>query len=283
MLVCRGSPRPKSSSCPKGRDEHGPARDEWSSAVLTQEPAGRAMISLDPRGEPGSRSPGTGHEPIPITALGTRHVPQLTRHRAEGTGPCRASGSHSACADDAAMDRARMSTDLIRRARFEALAADVFEPLQLFLTRRPSASDAADVFSSSLMVIWRRLDDVPTHDPLPWCYAVARRCLANHQRGSERRLRLADRVSAQPPEDSSGADPQQIVDRSEPRLVSALDALSESESEIVRLWAWEQLEPREISEVLGLTPNAVSVTLSRAKRKLRDELDDRQDPASAGH
>jgi RNA polymerase sigma-70 factor (ECF subfamily) len=169
---------------------------------------------------------------------------------------------------------------LERRSRFESLAADVFDPLQRYLRRRARPADAADVLGDTLLVVWRRLDDVPTDDPLPWCYGVARRCLANHRRGADRQLRLVDRVRTR----ASGLvapDPQDSVERRDPDLEAAIDSLSEAEAEIVRLWAWEQLEPREIATVLDTTANAVSVALSRAKRKLADRLD-RQDHHRAG-
>ena len=47
-------------------------------------------------------------------------------------------------------------------------------------------------------------------------------------------------------------------------------------------WAWEQLEPREIATVLQITPNAASVRLSRARKKLARHMT-RKDPASSGH
>jgi RNA polymerase sigma-70 factor (ECF subfamily) len=65
-------------------------------------------------------------------------------------------------------------------------------------------------------------------------------------------------------------------------LSAALDALSDQDREILRLWAWEQLEPREIATVLGLTVNAATLRLSRAKKRLSTELS-RQDPDSSGH
>ena len=39
------------------------------------------------------------------------------------------------------------------------------------------------------------------------------------------------------------------------------------------LWAWEELAPREIATVTGLTANAVSIRLHRAKKRLAAELD----------
>lgn len=176
------------------------------------------------------------------------------------------------------------SADAQRRQRFEAIAAATFEPLQRFLGRRAGPDDAADALADTLLVVWRRLDDVPD-DPLPWAYGVARRCLANQRRGNERGLRLVGKVAAQPA--VHAVDPQEHVERQDPELHAALGTLSPAEAEIVRLWAWERLEPREIAAVLELSPNAVSVALSRARRKLARQLEGsehgRQDRPGAGH
>ena len=161
--------------------------------------------------------------------------------------------------------------DVDRRARFEALATEVYEPVQRYLRRRARADDAADVLAETLLVVWRRLDDVPA-EPVPWCIGVARRCLANHRRGDQRRLRLVERTAAQPPRATSG-DPQELVDHTEPELAAAIASLSDGEAEIVRLWAWERLEPREIAVALDMTANAVSVALARAKRKIAGRLE----------
>jgi RNA polymerase sigma-70 factor, ECF subfamily len=169
------------------------------------------------------------------------------------------------------MSSGAASIDAPRRARFEAIAAEIYEPLQRYLRRRARADDAADVLADTLLVVWRRLDDVPA-EPLPWCIGAARRCLANHRRGDQRRLRLVERTAAQP-RPATDDDPQVRVERADPALAAAIATLSESEAEIVRLWAWERLEPREIATALDLTPNAVSVALTRAKRKLADRID----------
>ena len=55
----------------------------------------------------------------------------------------------------------------LRRARFEALAAEVYEPLQRYVRRRIDAAAADDVVSDTLLVCWRRLDDVPDDAALP--------------------------------------------------------------------------------------------------------------------
>ena len=168
-----------------------------------------------------------------------------------------------------------MRTDPALTRRFEAVAADVYEPLQRYLRRRASADDAGDVLADTLLTVWRRLDDVPADDPLPWCYGVARRSLANHRRSRARRERLTERVISHRLPDGDGdgdGDPQHRIDRLDPALAEAIGTLSPAEQEIIHLWAWEQLEPREIAIVLDQTPNAVSVALSRSRRKLAQHL-----------
>jgi RNA polymerase sigma-70 factor (ECF subfamily) len=157
------------------------------------------------------------------------------------------------------------------RERFEALAADVVEPIRRFLARRTDPDTAEDVLAETLLVCWRRVDEVPDL-PLPWVYAVARNCLNNASRASRRQERVAARLAAEPTAPEPADDPA---------LHEALAALRPEEAELIRLWAWEQLTPAEIATVLGITPNAASIRLHRARGKLRDLLG--KTAAAAGH
>jgi RNA polymerase sigma-70 factor (ECF subfamily) len=156
-----------------------------------------------------------------------------------------------------------------RRARFEGLVGDVLVPLQRYLRRRAGATVADDVLADTLLVLWRRLDDVPADTELMWCYGVARRCLANHQRASRRQLRLVGRLAGRATTEPRVAPAADAAHHGDPELEAALGALSADDRELLQLWAWERLEPGEIAEVLGVTPNAVSIRLHRAKRRLR--------------
>jgi RNA polymerase sigma-70 factor, ECF subfamily len=160
--------------------------------------------------------------------------------------------------------------------RFEVVVAEVFEPLQRYLLRRVPRDDVADLLNEILLVMWRRRDDLPSDQVLPWCYGVARRVIANHRRGTERRLRLVRRLETERP--PVGPD----LDADDPGLMEAFGSLAAADQEILRLWAWEQLEPREMALVLGTSANAASLRLGRAKKKLAERLS-RQDPSATGH
>jgi RNA polymerase sigma-70 factor (ECF subfamily) len=67
-----------------------------------------------------------------------------------------------------------------------------------------------------------------------------------------------------------------------PELASALDALREEERDVLTLWAWEQLEPREIAVVLGISDNAAAQRLGKAKKRLAREMTG-QDRDRTGH
>lgn len=172
-----------------------------------------------------------------------------------------------------------MSTDIERRIRFEAVAREVYEPLQRYLRRRAPIDDAEEAFGDALLTIWRRIDDVPSEAVLPWCYGVAKRALANRRRAAGRRLRLADKLASEPPAPLAG-DPSDRVEFDDLRV--ALERLNESDREVLELWAWEELEPREIAAVLDTTANAVSLRLQRAKQNLSREME-RQSAPSSGH
>ncbi len=167
-----------------------------------------------------------------------------------------------------------LAQDAERRRRFERLVAEVYAPVQRYLLRRTDPTGADDVLGEVLLVLWRRLDDVPPERPLPWAYGVARGCLANHLRGAARRERLVHRLARERPDEDAAGDG---------RLQRALEALPEADQEVLRLWAWEQLPPREIAQAMGLTANAVSLRLHRAKRRLKKALTSGKEAGPAGH
>jgi RNA polymerase sigma-70 factor (ECF subfamily) len=164
--------------------------------------------------------------------------------------------------------------DAARRVRFETLVLEAYPPLQRYRRRRTDATTADDVLGDVLLVMWRRVDEIPPDAELPWCYGVARGCLANAVRSDQRRLRLVSRLAGEPRYEP--AEPSGDAD-----LDEALASMRPADRELLHLWAWEDLAPREIAVVLGITPNAVSIRLHRATRRLRHKLEGK-DPGGTG-
>jgi RNA polymerase sigma-70 factor (ECF subfamily) len=157
--------------------------------------------------------------------------------------------------------------DQQRRDRFGTLFAEVYEPVQRYVRRRVEATAVDDVVSDTMLTLWRRLDEVPVEAHLPWSYGVARRNIANWRRSNMRRVRLLRRVAAEPRHPETSGHPLDA------ELEIALTMLDGADRELIELWAWEQLEPAEIALVLGVSPNAASVRLHRAKKRLAGNLE----------
>jgi len=153
------------------------------------------------------------------------------------------------------------------RARFERLFRANYDAVLLYALRRIDSAAAADVVSDVFLVLWRRIDDVP--DPaLPWLYGVARRALANTRRSHARQQALTTRLrhdSARKQIDVGGDSDQD--------LAAAMASLSADDQELLRLIAWEELEPQQAAEALGISAGTLRVRLHRARNRLTKALE----------
>ena len=155
-----------------------------------------------------------------------------------------------------------------RQQLFEEIAAEVADPIRRYALRRADPDTADDVLAETLLVVWRRLDEVPPDGRLPWSYAVAGNVLSNIRRGRKRQHNLVERIVALDPP-AATVDAPELPD---PAVHRALALLRADDQELLRLWAWEQLAPAEIASVLGLTPNAVRIRLHRARGRFAEAL-----------
>ena len=120
-----------------------------------------------------------------------------------------------------------------------------------------------------------------------WLYSVAKNVALAHYRSSKRHqfveqealTRMAEQ--AQGPFAAADAPPvhdpaEQAVAKERKALVhDALDELSDTYQEVVRLRDLEELSTQETAERLGLSRVNVRVRLHRARKKMADVLDDR--------
>ncbi|WP_157044365.1 RNA polymerase sigma factor, partial [Nostocoides australiense] len=139
----------------------------------------------------------------------------------------------------------------------------------------PGHDIAAEVYA----VAWRRLADVPADDPRPWLFAVARNVLLGAARGRRRRGALAVRVAMQPGDAAAGDVDDLAVTRAD--IVRAWVRLTPDEQETLALTVWERLDASAAAQVLGISPTAYRMRLSRARQALRAHLDGRPHHVSA--
>ena len=182
------------------------------------------------------------------------------------------------------MGRAVESSPAVQR--FELLyRAQVRALLGYALRRVDRAEEAADVVAETMLVAWRRLDEVPAGaEARPWLFGVARRVLANNRRSWSRRDRLGERLRSELGQ-LVGADHAATVATN---LVvrEAVDGLDADDREILLLTTWEGLRPGEIAVALDLPAATVRTRLHRARQRLRQRLnaeDDDERWSPAGH
>lgn len=165
----------------------------------------------------------------------------------------------------------------LEQRTFDAFVRQVAEPVRRYLARRTDPDTAEEAFAETLLVCWRRVDDLPD-DPLPWVFVVARNCLANAERARRRRVRLVQRLqTVEPPAATPG--PDESADHS--AVHAALARLRPGDAEVLRLWAWEELATSQIATVMGISENAAAIRLHRAKQRLKDAM--RKSGAGGGH
>lgn len=136
-----------------------------------------------------------------------------------------------------------------------------------------SEADLDDLVEETMIIVWRRLDDVPDDAELPWMIGVARNVLRNARRATTRRRSMEARLAA--PRSDSSAEEYVVADVA---IADALARLSDDDRELVLLHAWDGLDSHELARLYSVSVNAAAIRLSRAQRRFRDELEAERAP-----
>lgn len=165
----------------------------------------------------------------------------------------------------------RPVADDARSAAFAELFASTHRRVLGYVRRAgATAADADDVVADVYVVAWRRLDDIPQDDPVPWLLGVARNVVRNQQRSRRRSDTLLARLRTEPPPAATtSTDARDDVSA----LRRALAQLSTTDRDLLQLAAVEDLTPAQIAQVLGCRAVTARVRLHRARTRLRALLD----------
>lgn len=151
--------------------------------------------------------------------------------------------------------------------RFVGLYDSCYRRVLAYAVQHVDASVAEDVASETFLIAWRRLADVPD-PPLPWLLAVARNLLRQQYGALARQRRLETRITAlTSAQDLHAWDAaEHVIDRA--TAAEVLAALPKDDVETLTLTTWHGLSPAEAAAVVGCSPRAFTVRLSRARRRL---------------
>jgi RNA polymerase sigma-70 factor (ECF subfamily) len=167
--------------------------------------------------------------------------------------------------------------------QFSELFAATYASVLRFIERRVHPSHAEDIAAEVFVVAWRRFDDVPLEldDARAWLFGVARLTLMSGIRGERRREALAVRIAQNRlgHGDTSGLDAELLARRLD--LERAWARLSARHQEVLALTVWDGLDSPRAARVLGISPVAYRLRLSRARRALRALVESLPEGSSA--
>lgn len=170
--------------------------------------------------------------------------------------------------------RANPPTDAAFREVYDA----TFDDVRRFCMRRLPLSDVNDAVSEVYLVAWQKTDKVPRGDEtLLWLYGVARNVVRHIERSNRRRLRLTAKVMQEPAGTVQGPEIQIVRRSDDESLATAIGRLSESDQEVIRLRAWEDLNAPAIAQLLDCSVSAAEKRIARAFNRLERTLIARSD------
>ena len=148
-------------------------------------------------------------------------------------------------------------------ASFERAYIQYLPAVSGYLFRRVERQHVEDLAADVFAIAWRRRASVTEGEELPWLYRIAANVVANHRRkqasGAALFALLRPADSAPSAEDIVSADVA---------LAAAWRQLRAPEREVLALALVEDLAPAELAVALGVSVNAATIRVHRARAKL---------------
>jgi RNA polymerase sigma-70 factor, ECF subfamily len=154
--------------------------------------------------------------------------------------------------------------------------ADVHAYL-VYLTGDPSLAEelTGATFERALRA-WRRFDPRRA-GARTWLCRIARSTALDWFRAEERRRRREERAAGAAPAPAEGTGSEPLAEGLSPDLDAALRRLSAADREVLALRVVLELDGPAAAALLGITPTACSTRLSRALKRLEEEVRDARD------
>ena len=161
----------------------------------------------------------------------------------------------------------RQGVEETRGERLRRLAGENTPAVCNYLRHRlyPLANaDLDDLLEEVLIVAWKRLDDVPPGDELPWMINVARNVLSNAKRSRRRRSKMEASLRLLPAHPSA-----EMWVLASSAVREAMEQLSEADRDILMMHNWDGLDVHGVAVALSISDRAADSRLSRARIRFR--------------
>jgi RNA polymerase sigma factor (sigma-70 family) len=144
-----------------------------------------------------------------------------------------------------------------------------------FLERRMgSRADAEDVLQAAFLRLVSQKDSLRDEEKLvPWFYQLLRNLVVDHYRHRDALARLESSVAAEAEATTAGAD-EALFEAVCACVNDLIPALKTEQAELVRRVELGGEPLHQVAGDLRITPNNASVRLHRARRALREALQD---------
>lgn len=153
-------------------------------------------------------------------------------------------------------------------AQFERAYVQFLPAVSGYLYRRVQRQFVEDLAADVFAIAWRKRATVAAGEELPWLYRIAANVVANHRRSQASGFALL--ASLRPADSAPSAEDIVVADAS---LAGAWRRLRPAEREVLALALVEELPPAELAVALGVSVNAATIRVHRAKKRLHEFLE----------
>ena len=148
-------------------------------------------------------------------------------------------------------------------ASFERAYIQYLPAVSGYLYRRVERQQVEDLAADVFAIAWRKRASVAEGEELLWLYRIAANVVANHRRKLASGAALF--ASLRPADSAPSA--EEIV-AADATLAAAWSQLRPAERELLALSLVEDLPPAELAVALGISVNAATIRVHRARTKL---------------
>jgi RNA polymerase sigma-70 factor, ECF subfamily len=150
--------------------------------------------------------------------------------------------------------------------QFSQIFRQYLPVISKYLVRRVPVSDVEELASSIFEIAWAKKNQAPAGHELAWLYKIAGFVVANYRRKEAKKDKF---LLTFRPDSSPSVEDIALGDLA---LAQAWRTLSPAARQAIALASFDGLDNDQAARVLGISSNAFALRLSKARKKLKEQL-----------